>query len=237
MAGRPLPGSLRMTAGRWARRGLVWLGVLAVFGLLLRYDVALMRVRFDLLGPEPQGNLKQVLFGLRDFGQVVPITVALIIVATYDRRRWTVIGVVLLAQLLASVSYNGSKALVARYRPYYAIEHVAPLELLTTADTWIGWKPGNHDNDRRSFPSGHSGAAFAFGVAMGWFYPPLRWLFWTLAAGCAVSRYLDAVHWPSDCLAGAVIGYVAAWLALRPYVWAICSNQPTLGKSPTRGAT
>ena len=200
-------------------RGLIWLVVLAGLGLLLRYDVALMRVRYDLVGKEAQGNLRQVLFGLRDFGQIVPITVALIIVATYDRRRRTIIAVVLLGQLLASAGYNTGKVLVARYRPYYAIEHVAPLEQLTPGRTWIGWAPGNHDNDRRSFPSGHAGAALAFAVVMGWFYRPLRWLFWTLGVGCAVSRYLDGVHWPSDCLAGAVIGYVSAWLALRPYIW------------------
>ena len=50
---------------------------------------------------------------------------------------------------------------------------------------------------------------------LAFYYRPARGLLWTLAAGCAISRYLDAVHWPSDCLAGATIGYLAAWAALR----------------------
>src|SRR5690606_132206 len=72
-----------------------------------------------------------------------------------------------------------------------------------------------------AFPSGHSGAAFAFAAVLAWFYPHLRWLFWALAFGCAVSRYLDTVHWPSDCMAGAMLGFLAGWIALRPYLWGL----------------
>ncbi|MCL2329987.1 MAG: phosphatase PAP2 family protein [Phycisphaerae bacterium] len=77
----------------------------------------------------------------------------------------------------------------------------------------------NQEGSSQSFPSGHSGAAFALAGVLAWFYPPLALLWWALAVGCSASRYVDAVHWVSDCIAGACIGYMAAQLALRPHWW------------------
>ena len=96
-----------------------------------------------------------------------------------------------------------------------------PLESLTPAQSWIGWRPGNKRFNTQSFPSGHSAAAFTLAGVLAFFYPRLRWMFWLLATGCAASRYFDAVHWPSDCLVGVVIGLIASncaiALALRKF--------------------
>ena len=59
-----------------------------------------------------------------------------------------------------------------------------------------------------SFPSGHATNAFAFATAIaghydGWVVPTIVY---TLASGVAVSRVNDHVHFPSDVLAGALIG-------------------------------
>lgn len=215
------PARGRISPVRWALRSGLWIVILAGFFFLLRYDVELMGWRYEVIGERPGGPLKGVLVSFRDFAQIVPITVALIIVAVYDRRRKTIIATVILAQILAAVGYSSGKILIARYRPHVAIKEVAELSELTVEQTWLGFQPGNGESATQSFPSGHSAAAFAFAGVMAWFFPALRWLFWVLAVGCAGSRYLDAVHWPSDCLAGATIGYIAAWLILRPYVWGL----------------
>ncbi|UCD29769.1 MAG: phosphatase PAP2 family protein [Planctomycetota bacterium] len=204
------------TSRRWLIGAAGWLGVVVALGLLLKYDVAMMRFRYWLIPERPEGMVRQVLHGFREFAQIVPIVAALIMVAIYDKkRRWKVIAIVLVAQLLGSIVYNTGKFTIARYRPNAEVEMIKDLSTLTPAETWIGWRPGNGDKQTQSFPSGHSGAAFALAGVLAWFYPPLRWLLWILAGGCAASRYLDAVHWPSDCLAGAVIGYLAAWVSLR----------------------
>lgn len=63
-----------------------------------------------------------------------------------------------------------------------------------------------------SFPSGHATNAFAFATAIaghydGWVVPTIVY---TLASGVAVSRVNDHVHFPSDVLAGALIGHAVA---------------------------
>jgi len=65
------------------------------------------------------------------------------------------------------------------------------------------------DKNFDSFPSGHATNAFAFATAIaghydGWVVPTIVY---TLASGVAVSRVNDHVHFPSDVLAGALIGH------------------------------
>lgn len=215
-----LPLPREMPPWRWAVRVAWWVVVAAAFVVLLRYDMGLMRWRYEVLG-EPKGLFKELVVTLRFFGQPVAIVIMMIAVAMTDRRRWFVIGCVILAQLLAAGVYNAGKLTVVRYRPMAATEEIAPVEQLTQEQVWRGLRLPNREHKRQSFPSGHSASAFLVAGVMVWFYPRLRWLFWALAAGCAASRYVDAVHWPSDCLAGAAIGYCAAWMALRPYAWVL----------------
>jgi hypothetical protein len=63
-----------------------------------------------------------------------------------------------------------------------------------------------------SFPSGHATNAFAFATAVaghydGWIVPTIVY---TVASGVAVSRVNDHVHFPSDVVAGALIGHAVA---------------------------
>jgi membrane-associated phospholipid phosphatase len=206
---------------RWGVRLVLWTLVAAGFAFVLRYDIALMQWRYSVWPEGPRGILKQVFYGFRDFAQVVPIATALLIIGRMDKRRWTIIITVLMAQVLAGIMYNTGKLTVLRYRPEAAIEQVASIDQLELAHTWAGLAAGNRETALQSFPSGHSAGAFALAGVLAWFYPRLAGLFWFLAVGCAFSRYVDAVHWLSDAVAGAAIGYLGAWLALRPYAWAV----------------
>jgi undecaprenyl-diphosphatase len=68
-------------------------------------------------------------------------------------------------------------------------------------------------SDRFSFPSGHTAAAFVFAVAVTAFFPVWAPLAFALAIAIGLSRVLLGVHFPSDILAGAVLGSGAALLA------------------------
>src|SRR5580765_8639577 len=104
-----LPPPRQMHAKDWLIRAALWLGVAAGFIAMLQLDVPLMQWRYRHIPDEVGGWNRQVLMGLRDFGQVLPIVVALLIIHRMDRRRWYIIAAVVLAQSLASIGYNTGK--------------------------------------------------------------------------------------------------------------------------------
>ncbi len=69
-------------------------------------------------------------------------------------------------------------------------------------------------------PSGHAATAFSALVAFGTLWPRGRTLLWIYALLIAASRVAVTAHYPSDVLAGALVGVVGAllvrrWFALR----------------------
>ena len=67
-----------------------------------------------------------------------------------------------------------------------------------------------------SLPSGHATNAFALAIAIGALWPGMRLPMWIFAVAIAVSRVVVTAHFPSDVLAGAVIGVMGA-LAVRSW--------------------
>lgn len=86
---------------------------------------------------------------------------------------------------------------------------------------WLDWPiaPLVTEKDPNSFPSGHTCAAFA--AAMAWVRTlPWRWgriAAVALAVLMGLSRLYVGVHYPTDVLAGAVIGSLCAWAVWKAY--------------------
>ena len=85
-----------------------------------------------------------------------------------------------------------------RARPYDAHPGVAHLFVAASHDP--------------SFPSDHATAAFALAVAIFLYHRRAGWLMLAMAATVSVSRVLVGVHYPSDVLAGALLGSLSAGL-------------------------
>jgi undecaprenyl-diphosphatase len=64
--------------------------------------------------------------------------------------------------------------------------------------------------DEHSFPSGHVLHGVAFGTLLCAYYPGLVWVVWPFVALVAASRVVLGLHFPSDVVVGAVIGWLMA---------------------------
>ncbi len=133
------------------------------------------------------------------------IALSLLLMVPRQTRR---IGITSLAALIigALITNITLKNLVARTRPYEVVEG---LVLLIE-------KQGDY-----SFPSGHTCASFA-AAGVYWRMMPKRYSvpLLILAALIAFSRLYVGVHYPTDVLAGLLIGLFAAWAAwhMQKYV-------------------
>jgi undecaprenyl-diphosphatase len=67
-------------------------------------------------------------------------------------------------------------------------------------------QPFTHGFDWHSFPSGHTTTSFAVATSLCLLFPKGRFFFMAYAALVGLSRIMVTAHYPSDVLAGAVVG-------------------------------
>lgn len=105
----------------------------------------------------------------------------------------------LAAGLTGTLIYKWLKQKTHRPRPFQVRQ-----------DVWVVGKPLDHF----SFPSGHTLHAVTFSVVAMHYYPQLAIILIPFMLMVAMSRVILGLHYPSDVLAGASIGYMIAQLYL-----------------------
>jgi undecaprenyl-diphosphatase len=96
------------------------------------------------------------------------------------------------------------KPLVDRPRPYTSI---------TTLQV-VGQPPVS-----TSFPSGHAAACVAGALLLASTWPRARAGVWAVAGLVAVARVYMGVHYPTDALGGAVVGWAVGWFVRGRTLW------------------
>lgn len=106
--------------------------------------------------------------------------------------------VTVVVSLLGVAIYKLLKLKTVRPRPYQVHQVI---------------KLGERPLDVFSFPSGHTLQAVLFTCALGGFFPWLLWLMLPFTLLVAVSRMVLGLHYPTDVLIGAILGYGLSLLA------------------------
>jgi undecaprenyl-diphosphatase len=141
------------------------------------------------------GVLDPLFEGLTYAGTYAFVWLALAACCTLVLRRPQVLATTFVAAAAGELVADVLKAGIPRTRP-----HVATLVA----------RPHTH-----SFPSGHATTSFAVATAIALLVPRLRVPAFVLAAAIAWSRVYVGVHYPLDVLAGAALGTVIGWAAVR----------------------
>lgn len=132
------------------------------------------------------------------------------------KARSLAIGIVLLVAFSEYVSSDVLKPLFDRPRPYDTLSYV---RLHGHKGDWVITPELEEPivGRSRSLPSSHATNMFAAALLLTYYYR--RWwpLFYTIAFLVAYSRVYLGVHYPTDCLMGAIVGSLCGLLA----VWLI----------------
>lgn len=123
--------------------------------------------------------------------------IALIVAAVLE--QWTLVQVLLIGFAAERVIYFLLKNCLKRRRPQQAIP---------------SFTSAVQPSDQFSFPSGHTSAAFFILSISAVFFPSLFGLLLVWAICVGASRVILGVHFPTDILAGAVLGYSVGAITL-----------------------
>lgn len=188
------------------------------FALLVIFlDTYLPRWHTTLPGPVTGFFRFFTQFGKADWiliGTGLAVIIALLLEASTMRPRLRInrairlfaAAYVFLAVAISGIIANLSKYIVGRARPKLSADNGT-----FSFDFW-SWNA-----DWASFPSGHATTGMAFGVALALLFPRLFWVFLCLGFWIAASRPFIGVHYPSDMLAGGLLGGTTAWLLARGF--------------------
>jgi undecaprenyl-diphosphatase len=113
--------------------------------------------------------------------------------------QWNLVQVLLLGFIIERVVYFILKNCLKRRRPQQAIPSFTSVV---------------QPSDQFSFPSGHTSAAFFVLSVSAIFFPILFNVLLIWAVGVGMSRVVLGVHFPTDIMAGAILGYGVGTLTI-----------------------
>lgn len=155
------------------------------------------RKLFIALNQTQSGYMNRIIHLITRMGDLA--SQAVLVIALLLPQATRSLGIKLaVIQIIVTIVIQLLKAAVARVRPYNALP---------------GIKVAKAEKDY-SFPSGHTAASFTTAITISAFFPALSLVCLSLAAFIGYSRVYIGVHYPSDVVAGSVIGGLTTVLML-----------------------
>lgn len=139
-----------------------------------------------------------------DLGSAVFISLFTFLLIVFGNEKWRNTGIQAAATLAISQTITyGLKSLLGRERPYNILKNLNTFGI-TLKDY--------------SFPSGHTSASFSLATTIALNYPFLSILVLGMALLVGISRIYLGVHYPTDVVAGIVLG-VGSAIVVHLYVF------------------
>ena len=148
------------------------------------------------------GLLDQIIPWLTHLGSLLALLVFITVSCVIIKRKVVIFTLVSLYGALIGSVY-GLKYLIARPRPFQTLAMAQTLSRIRAEVI----DPG--------FPSAHSAYAFVMATLLGHWFPKYRILFYILAGLIGWTRIYLFLHYPTDVIAGALLGYGATKMALH----------------------
>lgn len=152
---------------------------------------------------------KPFFFIITEIGSPLALSLMATLLLAFGKNKLRVLGAVLIISLIfGCLIVDDVKDIIQRHRP-----PGAELTKYIIKDSY-------------SFPSGHAVGSFLaaaiVGAYLGWKYRVAGYVF---AAAVSVSRLYLGVHYPTDVLAGAILGTALGELIIyTAYRWELCDN-------------
>ena len=166
------------------------------------------------------GTGRDFLFLAETFGATLGAIIVTLLILELDWKKRIRLFRYFVAILNTSLIVNVTKLFVIRYRPR-GIDFGCPETVTQLNSICINWMPWTSaiKSVEGSFPSGHTAMAFATFVVLAFLYPKGKRIFLFLAIFVGVQRILVSAHFPSDVVAGAMIGLFIGgiWTTFSPF--------------------
>ncbi|BFM16313.1 phosphatase PAP2 family protein [Maricurvus nonylphenolicus] len=140
------------------------------------------------------------------------IQISRIVSKTADGHLYGMLGVVLVLTGYYTLAALMTATLIAERLMYLTLKN--RLRRNRPPQAIPGFESIVTPSDQFSFPSGHTSAAFLFAglISAAWPTAALALYPWAILVGC--SRVMLGVHFPTDTIAGALLGYIFSVLGL-----------------------
>lgn len=166
--------------------------------MITNLDYSILDFIQKILASPFMDKVMEFFTSLGDNGIIWVIICAVLLISPKTRY----IGFIALVALFFSLILNDQifKKIIQRDRPFVGLEDI---HLLIK-------EPSSY-----SFPSGHTSSSFAAAFVFGkYFKKPYAIITYILASLIAFSRLYLYVHFPSDIIAGCLMGFVCSFLAI-----------------------
>jgi len=138
---------------------------------------------------------------------ILPIVFLLIIIWEKKEYRWKSCMMIAAATLSSGLLVRLFKIIISRERPYAFFYNAVDKGEVVVHYLFAMGTSG-------SFPSGHTATVFAIAFTLNRIYKNRLLYLYPVAFWIALSRVYVAAHFPSDILAGALMGILSAWAVL-----------------------